>query len=447
VSSALSGSAAYSRGQRAAIIGSAMLGFGLDMYNILILTFVFDAIRTTFSASLEAASAVATATLTGSVIGGIAFGVIGDRLGRKIALQWALVAFSLGTIASAFSSNIWILIALRFITGIGLGGEWGAGMVLFNEAWDDRYRGFGSAAIQAMSVVGGAAASIVGLWAISRYGTSFGWRVALFIGGAPILLMIFVRYVMPESKVWQAHTADKLNEDPARRNPLDNGWLALVSKPYRSRLIGGVVWLMSYMFTFYAIVVFLPTFWIKTLGVPASTVRTIILVGSVLNIASYLALGMLNDRFGRRWGALVPALFMLVSVLIMWEFADDRFAGDLFRWPMLWAYLIFAMGTAALGVSGPWISELFPVALRSTATSTIYMGGRALGSFAPLAVSVIAGISGGNLWFGMMVALPSAALFLLSTMILPETHRPSVTKIDCAGVEPVVPDAASRRGC
>ena len=79
--------------------------------------------------------------------GGAAFGMMGDRLGRKTALQLTLLLFGLGSVGSAFAWDYSSLAILRFITGIGLGGEWGAGMVLFNEAWNPRRRGLGSAFI------------------------------------------------------------------------------------------------------------------------------------------------------------------------------------------------------------------------------------------------------------------------------------------------------------
>lgn len=410
---------AYSSGQRLAIIVSAILGFGLDMYNVLILTFVLGAIRASMHLSLGQAGLIATATLVGSVIGGAAFGLVGDRYGRKTALQWALAMFSIGAILSAFSNSFEMLFGLRFITGIGLGGEWGAGMVLFNEVWNARRRGIGSACVQGSAVLGTAVASVVGIWALKQYGPELGWRVALLTGGAPILLMIFVRFAMPESKLWQAHQHSLASAPAARR--VRPEWLDLLLPTYRLRFLGGIAWIMSYMFTFYAILVFLPTLWIKDMAVPPAEVRSIVLIGTPISCGAYLVFGWLNDRQGRRIGAVIPGSIWVISLALMAFFSTQPYAGSLVAWPMFWSYLLFVIGNASLGVSGPWISELFPVGMRSTATSSIYMMGRAIGSLAPVVVPLVAAAAGGSLFLGMMIALPSAALFLLIGFMLPET--------------------------
>lgn len=409
----------YSTGQKFAIMTSAVLGFGLDMYNILILTFVLSAIRASMHLTLGQAGLLATATLIGSVIGGAGFGLIGDKYGRKTSLQWALFVFSIGAILSAFSSNFLMLLGLRLITGIGLGGEWGAGMVLFNEVWTTNRRGIGSACVQGSAVIGAALASVIAIWALKNFGADLGWRVALLTGGAPILLMIFVRLVMPESKTWLAHKQQNNRADHKTRLE----WLQLLLPTHRYRLIGGIIWIMSYMFTFYAIVIFLPMLWVKHLALPRLDVRTIILIGTPISLGAYLIFGWCNDRLGRRFGAVVPGCIWLISLLIMAFFSDRPYAGSLVSWPMFWSYLLFVAGNAALGVSGPWISELFPTGLRSTATSSIYMMGRAIGSLAPMVVPLVASLVGGSLFLGMMIALPSAALFLIVSLLLPETLK------------------------
>lgn len=433
---------AYSSGQRLAIIVSAVLGFGLDMYNVLILTFVLGAIRSTMHLSLGQAGLIATATLVGSVIGGAAFGLVGDRYGRKTALQLALAMFSVGAILSAFSDSFEMLFGLRFITGIGLGGEWGAGMVLFNEVWNARRRGIGSACVQGSAVLGTALASVVGIWALKQYGPELGWRVALLTGGAPILLMIFVRFAMPESKIWQAHQRTLASAPAVRRARPE--WLDLLLPTYRLRFLGGIAWIMSYMFTFYAILVFLPTLWIKDMAVPPAEVRSIVLIGTPISCGAYLVFGWLNDRQGRRFGAVIPGSIWVISLALMAFFSNVPYPGSLVAWPMFWSYLLFVIGNDSLGVSGPWIAELFPVGMRSTATSSIYMMGRAIGSLAPVVVPLVASAAGGSLFLGMMIALPSAALFLLIGFMLPET-APRKTRLEAITAEAYDPDTANAK--
>src|ERR1700722_6805877 len=116
----------YSRAERTAIIVSCMLGFALDLYDVLIMPFLMGSIQKSLGISLAQVSSVTSLAL---------FGFLGDRVGRKQALQLTLLMFAAGSIASAFAWDYWSLAVLRLITGIGLGGEWGAGRVVFNEGW------------------------------------------------------------------------------------------------------------------------------------------------------------------------------------------------------------------------------------------------------------------------------------------------------------------------
>jgi SHS family lactate transporter-like MFS transporter len=175
--------AGYTGLQRTVIILSCMLGFGLDLYDVLMMPFLMPAIQRSLGLTLTEVASVTSLTLIGSVIGGAIFGWIGDRMGRRTALQLTLGLFALGSIASAFSWNYVSLSGLRLLTGIGLGGEWGAGMVLFNEAWNPKRRGLGSAFIQGSAVAASASASIVGIWAVRSFAPDMGWRVGFLTGG------------------------------------------------------------------------------------------------------------------------------------------------------------------------------------------------------------------------------------------------------------------------
>jgi MFS family permease len=169
MSAPISASNEYTAGQRYAIMISAMLGYILDFYDVLIFPFLLPAIQRSMSLSLTEVGSLQALTLFGSAIGGALFGVVGDRFGRKTSLQLTIILFSVAALVSAFAWNYWSLAILRLITGIGLGGEYGVGMVLFNEAWKKGSRGFGAAALQGCAVIASSTASIVGIWLIATF--------------------------------------------------------------------------------------------------------------------------------------------------------------------------------------------------------------------------------------------------------------------------------------
>ncbi|MDB5604499.1 MAG: transporter [Bradyrhizobium sp.] len=417
----------YTRGERAAIIFSCMLGFALDLYDVLIMPFLMGSIQKSLQISLAQVASVTSLTLIGSVIGGALFGWLGDRIGRKQALQLTLGVFAAGSIASAFAWDHWSLAALRFITGIGLGGEWGAGMVLFNEAWNKERRGLGSAFIQGSAVIASASASIVGVWATTSFSLEWGWRIALLTGGTPILLMIFIRLFMPESKAWLQFDRQRASGLVPAAAKTTNTLVAM----FRGRLfavsIMCLVWMMAYMFCYYGVVVFMPTLMQRSLDTPPEIVRNISIIASVVGGLSYLSMGALNDAFGRRYGALVPGLAWGAMACGLYLFAHDKYQGSIIGFPMFWTYIAFVIGNSALGVVGTWLSEIYPIEVRATAVSVVYMAGRGIGSFAPVVVPIAAAAFGGELAMGMMVVAPAIVLFLAMTLSLPETRRRTAT--------------------
>jgi MFS family permease len=416
-------SSSYTRLERISIIASCMLGFALDLYDVLIMPFLMGSIQKSLQISLAQVASVTSLTLIGSVIGGALFGWLGDRIGRKQSLQLTLLLFAAGSIASAFSWNYGSLAILRFVTGIGLGGEWGTGMVLFNEAWNKERRGLGSAFIQGSAVMASAGASIVGVWATTSFSLEWGWRIALLTGGSPILLMIFIRLFMPDSKAWlQFDRLRKSGVLPAAAATQTNTLIKLFQGRLLPITVMCLAWMMAYMFCYYGIVVFMPTLMQKSLSTPPEVVRNISVIASIVGGISYIAMGALNDAYGRRFGALVPGLSWLVMACGLYLYAHEKYQGNLFDFPIFWIYLTFVIGNSSLGVVGTWLSEIYPIDVRSTAVSFIYMAGRGVGSLAPVVIPVAAAWLGGELAAGMMVVAPAVILFLAITLALPETR-------------------------
>ena len=318
----------------------------------------------------------------GRVIGGVLFGWLGDRVGRKNSLLWTLGLFSVGAIVSAFAWDFNSLLVTRAITGIGLGGEWGAGIVLFNEVWDKNRRGFGSSVVQAASTGGIAAASIVAVWSLTTFSPDWGWRVALLTGGAPILLMIYVRFWMPELKLWleyeRMRAAGELPPEKAKAaNPLIE---IFKGASLRYTLLGFLI-VSGYMFAFYSVAVFMPGL-MRSLGAeprgdPNRYNRT--LVGSRCGIP----FGSFTDSLGRKVGVVFPMIISVIGFIGIYFSTGTSFPGSLIAWPLFAWYVLWGIGQTAAGMFGCWFSELYPVELRASAVSTIYMVGRGIGGSQP----------------------------------------------------------------
>jgi MFS family permease len=195
----------YTNVERIFVVWSAVLGYAFDFYNLIIMAFLLTQIQHSLGISLPQTGLIVAMTLTASIAGGIGIGWLGDTIGRGNALLTSLVLLATGSILSAFAWDLGSLLVFRILAGIGVGGEWGAGMVLLNEVWRSRGRGFGSCVVQAMAAVGTALAVVVATHALTNLSEDLSWRVALLFGGAPTFLAISVRAKMPESRLWSEY--------------------------------------------------------------------------------------------------------------------------------------------------------------------------------------------------------------------------------------------------
>ena len=435
-----SGVTGYTDRERRSVALSATLGFWLDFYDLVIIAFLIVPIQKSLGISLTQAGALTSVTLLGSVAGGIFFGWLGDKIGRKPTLLWTLALFAAGSALTAFSWDFESLLSFRFLAGLGIGGEWAAGMVLFNEVWNPKKRGFGSGVVQAMSAVGAATASIVAVWALSTFSPEWGWRIALLSGGAPIFLMVYVRFWMPESQLWMQY--DKLRRagelPPEKLNEKASVLEVFRGASCKYTILGAIA-VGAAFFGYQSGTVFTPTLMIKELGTPPAMVRNVTLVFAVFMGCGMLLAGWFSDRYGRKPAAVVPNLITILGFLGMYTAGHMgyRFPGSIWLWPFFWGYMVWALGQSAQAMFGPWFSELFPVELRAAGTAVAFNIGRGIGAIAPFAVPMVAKATGGSLLNGMMVGIIGSITFFVVAMFLPETAGRVFAVVERKEREPV----------
>src|SRR5436853_687732 len=182
---------------------ACFLGWALDAFDFLLLTFVIVPMAHDFGTSIADLSYAITLTLAMRPVGAFIFGLLGDRFGRRIPLMIDIIFYSLMELLTAFSPNYTTLLIFRALYGIGMGGEWGLGASLAMEALPTEARGLFSGILQQGYAFGYLLAAIV-YWIVFPL---FGWR-GLFVAGAlPALLVIYIRAHVPESPVWERQQA------------------------------------------------------------------------------------------------------------------------------------------------------------------------------------------------------------------------------------------------
>lgn len=138
--------------------------------------------------------------LLGAAGGGLVFGWLGDRLGRVRAMSLSILTYSLFSGFCYFAQEPWHLGGLRFISALGMGGEWSLGVALVMECWPERHRPWLAAAIGAASNFGFA---LIAILAYKFPVTTESWRWVMLVGAAPALLTFFIRLFVPESERWK----------------------------------------------------------------------------------------------------------------------------------------------------------------------------------------------------------------------------------------------------
>ncbi len=152
--------------------------------------------------------------LIGWASGGLFFGVLGDRIGRARTMMLTILIYSICTGLSALSLGFWDFAFYRFLTGLGVGGEFAVGVSLVAEVMPDRARPYALGLLQALSAVGNVSAAFIsmGMTKLASAGTIAGvtitpWRVMFVVGTVPALLALVIRRRLKEPERWQAVAA------------------------------------------------------------------------------------------------------------------------------------------------------------------------------------------------------------------------------------------------
>lgn len=372
-------------------VWASSLGYAMDGFDLLILSFALSAISTELHLDKTRAGSLATITLVGAVVGGIVFGVLADRWGRVRMLTYSVVFFAVFTGLTALAHSYGEIAVYRFAAGTGIGGEFGIGMTLAAEAWPARKRARATALVGLGWQAGVLVAALVSAPVLLQWG----WRGLFLLGTLPALIALVFRARLREP---QTFTEYRNSRQPTWKVPV--GLLVADAKTTRATI--GVLILTSVQnFGYYGIMTWLPTYLSTRFhyGLTQSSLWTAVTVIG-MGVGIYL-FGHLADGIGRRkafWGFQLGAA---VSVLIYSQLVTP--------WALLIGGAIMgAFANGMLGGYGALMAELYPTAIRSTAQNVLFNLGRAVGGFAPVVVAVIAT----HYSFGLAIALLSTIYVL-----------------------------------
>lgn len=370
-------------------------------------------------------------------LGALLFGRLGDRVGRKQTFLVTIVLMGLSTalvgVLPTFETIGWwapaLLVLLRLLQGLALGGEFGGAALYIAEHCPPERRGYYTAWIQTTGTMGLILSLVVILTCRIAFGEEdfrdWGWRVPFLLSVVLLALSVYVRSKLNESPMFAAlKESGRLSRAPIRESFLE--------APNRPRIIaaliiGAAMAVLWYTAQFYTLV-FLQT----TLKVDTVTAPLLMCVALLLGIPLYLWAGAIADRIGRKPVQLAGMLLAVVCVIPVYQTIGalapippiDSFnaiSTTHVKVVGLLLLLIFAAGLAC-GPGAAFMAELFPTRIRYTSLSLPYhLTSAWFGGFMPFVASALTVRTGdpyAGLWYPVIVA---AVCFLLALKYVPET--------------------------
>ncbi|HVE08145.1 MAG TPA: MFS transporter [Paraburkholderia sp.] len=369
--------------RRNAIKGAFFSEF-IDMFDIYLPVVVMSPVLGYFqpphlSSGMETilASLVFITTLLGRPIGALLFGMVADRIGRRMASIWSVSGFGVVTLLIALLPgyetlgivSYWLLVLLRFVDGIFLGGGYTGAMPLAIEYSKKEQRGFVGgfiiagfpAAYVTINLVAMAMFALFPLNGMHSPYAQWGWRIPFVIGAAlaGLLTMYYVRKVA-ESEIWQSEAADK----PAAVEKLPLSDL-LRGKSGRN-LLQVLVMMTGFWLTQNIITIFLPTgLLVKTLHLTGFQMTTTLMITYFVLFFSYIGAGLLAQRIGRRtFFVIVGPLIATVGSALLYVLSTNQ--GLSLATIILVVCLLAVLVTSPWGVIVTYINERFVTDVRAT---------------------------------------------------------------------------------
>ncbi|MEU0571732.1 MFS transporter [Nonomuraea sp. NPDC005983] len=423
------------------VILASLIGTSLEWYDFFLYTtaatLVFGKL---FFPTFDPLNATLLALTTNAVafvarpLGGIVFGHFGDRAGRKTVLVVTLLVMGVSTFLigvlpgydSVGAAAPIMLATLRFVQGLGLGGEWGGAVIMSLEHGGDRRRGFNASWPQVGVPAGYVLAT--GLLAILSFSLSdaaflsWGWRVPFLLSGVLVLVGLWVRLQVTESPLF----AEVARQGAKARMPLVE-----VLRTHPRALLSAFTARIGVDVAFYIFTAYILVYITGQLKLERSVGLNAVLIASALQLVLIPLFGALSDRVGRRPVYLAGVVGAAVWVFAFFPLLDTRSV------PLIVLAAVVALVThaAMYGPQAAFIAELFSTRLRYSGASMGYqVAGIVGGALAPIIALKLFDAYGTTLAVSLYVVV-ALAVTAVGLAIAPETRDLDLTSEDLTSEE------------
>ena len=346
----------------ASVLGWLFDGYEQGLFGVIARPALQDVLHSTADARVGPWMGHITACfLIGAAAGGIAFGWLGDRIGRVRAMGLSILTYSLITGTGYFAQTAWQLGAVRFVSALGMGGQWALGVALVMECWPEKWRPMLAGFMGAAANIG---FLLVGFVARVHPVTIQSWRWMLLVAAVPAALVVLLVAVTPESQRWRE----------AAKQAVGRPLTEVFGARLLSRTLLGIAFASVALIGTWAAVQWMPLLADQLVAGhnPAAKANTTILLAVGAIIGSFCA-PFVGARIGRR-----PAYFLLCLVSLV--------LCQVFFWRAVAYGPVFLLASVCIGLVTAsfygwfplYLPELFPTRVRATAQGTCYNSGRLL---------------------------------------------------------------------
>lgn len=381
------------------VLAGGFLAYLFDAMEIILLTIALPVIRQDLGLSIGQAGMLASATLLGIGFSSITTGWYSDNYGRRKALLLSLVSFGALTMAVASTSNWYLLLVLRFLSGLGLGGVWGIVSAYIAETWPAHQRARATGFVLSSFPVGAAIAAMAGKAFLPD------WQMLFLAAGISTLIpVLYLWLYVPESPEWRAQKAIARVDSPVNASVREIFAPGLL----RVTLLGTAAASCS-VIGFWGASTWLPTYLVHERGLAIGMMAHFM---TILNIGAFIginAFGLIADRIGKRNATLLSLLGSSVMLALYALTTDNQV--------LFWLGPVYAFFYAFASLFASYFSALYPVRVRTIGAGFCFNFGRGLAAFAPLLLSGIA--TQYSLGLGLLVCAGFFAMGMLIMFFMP----------------------------